>query len=88
MVTRALRARVIHPDATLLAALRRTHRVYNILLRQMVELYLAMRKGKHGETARKIAEIILRKFREFGDTMQEESRADHSFPVRDWHENL
>ena len=60
MATRALRARVINPDATLLAALKRSHRVYNVLLRHMVELYLAMRKGKRGETARQIAEIMLK----------------------------
>jgi len=59
MATKTYRTRFINSTAVLDAALERTHYVFVECLRQMIERYLDMRKGKYGEECRELIDIIL-----------------------------
>jgi len=59
MATKAIRARLIDVSPRLDRALRRTHRVFNIALAQMITRYIDMRKGKMGTECRQIVRLLL-----------------------------
>jgi len=59
MATKTYYARFVNTTPRLRAALERSHYVYVECLRQMIERYIAMRKGKLGEECRQLAKIIL-----------------------------
>jgi len=57
MATKTYYARFVNTTPRLRAALERSHYVYVECLRQMIERYIAMRKGKLGEECRQLAKI-------------------------------
>lgn len=59
MATKAYQTRFIEMSSDLRAALWRTHYVFSELLRQMVQRYVAMRKGRFGSKVQRIAQILL-----------------------------
>jgi IS605 OrfB family transposase len=59
MATKTYYARFINTTPRIKTALERTHYVYVECLRQMIERYIAMRKGKFGEECRQLVNTIL-----------------------------
>lgn len=59
MATKTYRARLNNMDLKTKAAVDRTHYFFVHCLCQMIERYIAMRKGNYGPECRRIAEIIL-----------------------------
>jgi|GEM_PF-4164881 len=58
MATKSYRSRIVCTKAEL-DDLVRTHRVFNAGVRAMVDLYISMKKGTYGETAKEIARYLL-----------------------------
>jgi hypothetical protein len=65
MATKTYYTRFINVTPRLRMALERTHYVYVECLRQMIERYIAMRKGKYGEECRQLSNIILNRTNTF-----------------------
>lgn len=65
MPIKAVQARLVGATPELLQAVHRTHRVFNIALRQMIERYIAMRKGRHGTECQRLVEIMLERSNTF-----------------------
>ncbi len=59
MATKTYYARFVNTTPRLRRALERTHYVYVECLRQMIERYIAIRKGRFGEECRQLANIML-----------------------------
>lgn len=60
MATKSYPTRLIEVTKAGWGELRRSHFVFNTLLREMVEVYLDMRKGRYGETGKAIVAYLLK----------------------------